>query len=84
VEATCGLCGRTISPESRLSHGDIRLADVLLAIETLDDEPAFGLSVQGELIMATEENAIGWNLRRDSLDEQADEGIEFLHSLLHA
>ena len=66
----------------------IRLSDVLLAIEKADlpmsietDLEPEGLAIyyrmgDGEII------AVHWNLEKDSLEEQKEECIEFLHNLL--
>lgn len=61
----------------------IRLADVLLAIEKVDD---FGRIVLhqtfGEVLFIARNRECAWNLRADDLTKQSESCINFLYSLL--
>lgn len=57
---------------------DIRLADVLLALQTHLTSSTV-MSVCGRICFGDD---VSWNMRKDSLDDQSEETISFLHSLL--
>jgi len=63
------------------------LADVLLAMDKLDDEHLC-LSLEGQFMGYYPETAdmhltkVWWNLKEDDLEKQSPETIKFLHNLL--
>lgn len=69
---------------------DIRLADVLLAMNKIDDYAVL-VSVGGNFYKQyiggdgdwyTDTLGAYWNLRADNLNNQSDETIDFIHSLI--
>jgi hypothetical protein len=72
--------GRNLQPEVSVAR-PIRLADVLIALDTKSDEVYVGMDMQGWFSIAWRRQA-QWNLRRDSLDDQSPETMYFLFSLL--
>lgn len=62
----------------------IRLADVLLALQSKFDENEYIRKFRPFLGPIDDERFVDrlWNLRRDSLDDQSTKCLSFLHSLL--
>lgn len=79
-ESTCGRCGTC---SSKFNVRPIRLTDVLLASQAADGT---GINQFGWFFMLLEDDVEcpQWNLRRDSLDDQSEETISFLHQVLCA
>lgn len=79
---SCEFCAAYVRP--------IRLADVLRAIAPMQEKaPGFGLSVNayGGIFKTSapdweEKYEAEWNLAADTLDDQSEETIAFLHSVL--
>lgn len=72
---------------------EIRLADVLLAAETSIKGCQLAIETDGRFIDIADKTydtpnkefqntGVKWNLRADDLDQQSDECVAFLHSLL--
>jgi hypothetical protein len=74
--------------EIEMKHGPIRLADVLLAIASSDNEKYTAISEFGHFLSLTDRMEVGdvnvcWNLRHDDLTQQSDECITFLADRLN-
>lgn len=82
------------APEIERVYREVRLADVLLAIQEESGAHALPSEEDGGSTESMKYNAqvwrdrrwsetlYGWNLRRDDLTEQSDECIDFLYQLL--
>lgn len=81
----CNVCARWGGEDRyELVFRDIRLADVLLALELKFKKNEYIRKFRPLLGPTDQEKEAKtrWNLRKDSLTEQSDETIDFLHSLL--
>lgn len=76
------------SPNTKIFGRDIRLADVLLAIEKNSKDSFFMIGQNGEFnqlkLHSGEEisSGIKYNFLKDNLTDQSEETIEFLYQLL--
>lgn len=79
-----------VATDAKLVSRPIRLADVLLAIEAehkFNSNPEPAIAAKIDLVTNVYRQGVllherYWNLRADDLEQQSDETIAFLHSLL--